>query len=692
MRVEFIGIRTTGPDPVDSAVVPIATGAVTALYGMNGAGKSRVLAGIDATVRSVRPPREEDSSGSLVFEFISEDGTKQDSTYTRPLADRAAQELRRLHQLLGSERGIRRSTPEDLASVLRDLVLFVLLEAPDHPDVPADAAEVAELASAARTAAVRVVHNADDQVDPGDPRPLSFTPAIPTSAAEALKRIDIEHEAVDADAVTNLQLRIAKSASNVPVPLEPHLVHTVTLEADELGLLPPVVRLYDRNFAAPTLAVLYGVPTLREKVGSAHRGLIDIADTDTFSLTADVAASAQRLQDEANRIYRRLLQDAPPLRLRIRHPNDWARTEALQWEAEVSAAPPQSLPEPGASDLEGRWLPIELLSTGQGRWASFAIRVACLLADPADGPYGAMVILDEPEQALHRQAERYCAEGLRQLATELGLLVIVATHSPEVLDARDALPLHVTRDAAARTRVRAFPGWLTSDETTLGLARSDLVLRYRTFLLVEGAHDEAALRVWAGDDLEEARTQILVLGGANHLAPVVASQLLFDMTDAHVVVMLDGVDGASFLETWKMILADWHGQARDRARDRLDSFSKQGGEIGLLADFCRQSLQRGHEHRIHPFGLTEPDISNYFPVDTFAPGRPETWQRLRDDARASLGRDFTGAAFKNWLQVHRGVNISVATIERAATRTQRPPEVDDLIELCRRTSRLRAAR
>jgi len=131
---------------VDSAVVPIQTGAVTALYGMNGAGKSRVLAGIDATVRSVRPPREKDSSGSLVFEFISDDGTKQDSTYARPLADRAAEELRRLHQLLGNERGIRRSTPEDLASVLRDLVLFVLLEAPDHPDVPADVAEVAELA------------------------------------------------------------------------------------------------------------------------------------------------------------------------------------------------------------------------------------------------------------------------------------------------------------------------------------------------------------------------------------------------------------------------------------------------------------------------------------------------------------------------------------------------------------------
>ena len=577
MRAEFIGIRTTGPDPVYSAVVPVRRGTVTALYGMNGAGKSRVLAGLDATVRSVRPTREDDSGGSLVFEFVPDDANDPDTTYAQPLAIRATRELKVLHQRLAAERGSERRAPDELESVLTDIVLLVLLVTPDHPDLPVEVSEVAQLTAQARAAAIRMSDDANDQVDPGDSRPLSFVPAVPASAADALDRIDLEHEAVDAEAVTSLRQRLAKSAADVPVPLEPAVSHSVLLDADELGLLPPVVRLYDRDFTSPTLAVLYGVPTLREKVGSAHRALIDIADTDTFNLTVDVNESAARLQREANRVYRRLLQDAPPLRLRIRHPNDWARREAIHWEAEVSAAPPQSLPAPGDQQLPGRWLPIDLLSTGQQRWASFAIRVACLLADPADGPYGAMVILDEPEQALHRQAERYCAEGLRQLATELGLVVIVATHSPEVLDARDTLPLHITRDASAVTQVRAFPGWLTSDETTLGLARSDLVLRYRTFLLVEGAHDEAALRAWAGKDLEEARTEILTLGGANQLPPVVTSQLLFDMTDAHVVVMLDGVDGADFLESWENIADDWHGQERNRAREQLDSFAQQGG-------------------------------------------------------------------------------------------------------------------
>jgi hypothetical protein len=447
-----------------------------------------------------------------------------------------------------------------------------------------------------------------------------------------------------------------------------------------------VVRLYDEDFLSPTLAVLYGEPTLREQLGRPHRPLIDIADTQTFSLAGDVAASAQRLQDEANAIYARVLEDPPPLRLHIRHPNEWARLPAVRWEAEVSAPPPDAadLPTPGDAPGGGRWLAVDELSTGQRRWASFAIRVACLLADPADGPHGAAAILDEPEQALHRQAERYCADGLRALAEELGLAIVVATHSPEVLDAPQAIPLHATRDHTARSHVRAFSGWLTTDETSLGLARSDLVLSYRAFLLVEGNHDEAALRVWAADELEEARARILVLGGSDNLPPMAAS-LLFDMTEAHVVVLLDGVDTEQFLSEWHGIVADWHADpdARSHAGKRLAELTAQPGEVGQLAQFCPHALDHGHEHRIHPFGLAEPDIANYIPVQTFAPERSEGWAELKGQARQTLGTDFNGTAFKKWLRTHRDIAINATTVEQAARQTERPAEIDELVERCR---------
>lgn len=135
-----------------------------------------------------------------------------------------------------------------------------------------------------------------------------------------------------------------------------------------------------------------------------------------------------------------------------------------------------------------------------------------------------------------------------------------------------------------------------------------------------------------------------------------------------------------------------HGSSWTPSRSKVDSFAQQGGELGLLAEFCRQALERGNDHRIHPFGLALPDISNYFPVAAFAPERPESWEQLRDEARASLGRRFTGTAFKKWLRDHRDVRISVATIEQAATHVERPPEIDQLIELCRHTSHLRTAR
>lgn len=700
-RVALQGAWMQGPEPFGHTMLPLASGHLTALYGRNGAGKSRVLAGLDATARTVRPPRRDRCSGSLVFSLVEVPDALPGRGYTVSAVPWFAERLQDLAQRLSTRVSDAEQVelPELLSEVARAALRVDSSNAGPAPS-ESSAGRIELVAAMVRDDphVALTVPFAGDAIDPGDLRPVLALPAVPFAAAEVLDTLDLSDPGVNAAQVQLLQKGFegVPGEEVLPVPLWPPEAEPLALGGHGLEVLPPVIRLYEDDVVAPTLAVLYGVPTLREHIDPNPRPLIDIACDEEFRLIDEVASAACSLQHQTNMLYGRLLEDAPTLRLRIRHPNSWARVSAVAWLAEATGAVgPADLPAPGDDDLPGRWVGVADLSTAQQRWARFAIRVACLIADPVDASSGAIAIMDEPEQALHRQAERFCAEGLRAVARELDLALVVATHSPEVLDAPDARPLHVTRGADGSSAVRAFAGWGNEDPATFGLNASDLMLRYRVFLAVEGRQDQAALEGWLGQEFEESRTAILPLGGSHELPALATSRLLLDMTDAHVVVLLDAVDPVPLTKQWAEIRSGWEngGDARARAGERLNALGSCSEEAGKLRDLLRQALRGGHGDRVHPNGLSAPDIHRYIPPRLFQEGESNEWNALVNIAHRGVSPPVTSEKIKRWLRVHRGINITSQTIRDAAHRQAQegeiPAEIMYVIAACRAAAQSR---
>lgn len=120
----------------------------------------------------------------------------------------------------------------------------------------------------------------------------------------------------------------------------------------------------------------------------------------------------QELESEVNTIYATLLQDAPSLTLELSHSSRWLAEKPLQWIVRCGYEA----------------VALTSLSRAECRWARIAIRRALDFHSLI-----AAAVIDEPEAALHRAAERHMSQGLEAL-TAFGPQLIVATHSPEVLN------------------------------------------------------------------------------------------------------------------------------------------------------------------------------------------------------------------------------------------------------------------
>ena len=144
------------------------------------------------------------------------------------------------------------------------------------------------------------------------------------------------------------------------------------------------------------------------------------------------------------------------------------------------------------------------------------------------------------------------AHSLESFANEPGRHVIVASHSPELINARSAHLLEVTRQDKSQDAAVAPLRHVDLDALNdLGLTPSDLLRRQKGFLLVEGEHDEVLLRTWVGAELAEMRVEILPLRGAQKLPTTIESRVLFDFSDAMVFVLLDNLDARQVRNAWR---------------------------------------------------------------------------------------------------------------------------------------------
>lgn len=379
----------------------------------------------------------------------------------------------------------------------------------------------------------------------------------------------------------------------------------------------------------------------------------------SMRITKKMKQWVRELEQSANYIYSLLLQDAPALTLEMRPIGSWVRESALRWSVAYGSYGHIKV---SVSDL----------SRAESRWARVAVRRALDSAGTAN-----VVVIDEPEAALHRAAERKMAMGLAELTT-LGPQVIVATHSPEVLDARTTECLHVV-NTGGKTTIGAMPTLGPETLSALGLSPSDLLGLYRTFLLVEGAHDEVVLRTLCGDFLDTERVKVIAMRGGRKLPGTVESQLLFDLSNAHLVALLDNVQAEEIEDTWIEAQTRCLSSGAQNAIEFLSQAfkHKKGDEYLWIVQWLNRALDKGVYSRIEPYGLAARDIIEYLPVELLVPKAKKSWEVLREDhdlAVRNLDKSKGLHDFKRWLAHSYGANISVSDVRTAAESMQNIPE------------------
>jgi predicted ATP-dependent endonuclease of OLD family len=114
-----------------------------------------------------------------------------------------------------------------------------------------------------------------------------------------------------------------------------------------------------------------------------------------------------------------------------------------------------------------------------------------------------LLLLDEPESALHHKALSATADRIQRLGSTHKIPIIAASHSAEFLALDEASLLHVCRDLdTGLATVASVPRSLLSARSKeLDPDPTDLLQLVRTFIIVEGEHDRAIIEGLIGSEL-----------------------------------------------------------------------------------------------------------------------------------------------------------------------------------------------
>jgi len=377
----------------------------------------------------------------------------------------------------------------------------------------------------------------------------------------------------------------------------------------------------------------------------------------------------------------RFLEGAPTLTCRFAEPPDWLRGHFLSWEA--------------VDGPSGDTVPLESLSDAEYRWAEIAIRlVAARYEDP--GPRYHVLLLDEPERALHSRAVPPLVNALAELPQWINGPVYAATHAAPFLEHTEAVLLHVRRDRQGESGL--LPLELEASETLPQMARrfhlrqSDLLRLYKTFLIVEGAHDQAVIDEILGDDLAAGRVRIVPMRGARRALSVAEGEILLDFTDARIVIALDHTH-TSLVAAIDSVTEMAHKGDIARARQQIQDVTRlvkvKGGELTgeeqTAVAIVRQGFEFGTWNRVAVFGFSKPDIIQYLPVQQLVP-EAHSWRQLTAEWRRAPSRP----TYKDWLVQAKGATLNEARLRAAArhlTAATLHPDFNRLLDACMRPDR-----
>lgn len=621
---ELYGVSVFGTGPIADGVHVPLTRNITALYGLNGAGKSRLLNGIACALTGVMPPRDrhgERPMAHLHVRLTGGDGSLLEAALTEAVtADLAASRGALLEKALRTSRDL---AAVEAAVVLPDLYGEIPLEDALterlmlHVTGEPDAEEIELIGSISAGATFTLM--------------AVGTEAAPRwRVAPALPLIDRDNRRALAACLTWRDRALDLMRQHAEEPDEQR--QRAVLQ-EIFDLVPKLLNVADNETLNPYLLPAGGqglaqlpdwlaVPV--RVVGETSQQLVEVVDASrpTADLDGDttraVAAAGRsgvptaltREADEVSALANRLLRLVLPsgssqLTFELREPSNWMLGNRPGWTARLR----------GGDEVHA----LTALSSAQQRWAGLAARLA--LAGRQSQPL--VFLCDEPEAGLHRRAEAQLAHGLAAAMADRGTTAIVATHSPFLLDQHATAPVLVDRDETGHTFVSPVPlstlDALDSEHSQdrLGLTPGALLDLMRVALLVEGLHDQLLCNAVLGSELASSMAGVYPLRGAKGLRSLAEANLLLNGTNAPILLVLDNVQ-ADVTSTWEDARKAAAAGSFDEALALVRGIADRGqGELRWLKELAQAAIPRGVIHRIHLFGLTEVDAVCYLPPEVF---------------------------------------------------------------------------
>jgi predicted ATPase len=361
-----------------------------------------------------------------------------------------------------------------------------------------------------------------------------------------------------------------------------------------------------------------------------------------FAISQEALSLANAKSLLATDYFHRLMQSQVVLNCALNPINRWKSEGVLEW---------RCLPNENSE-----YLPIQKLSNAELRWACVAIQLAML--EIQEG--AAILVIDEPESGLHRRAERFLANGLHNLTSEMGIQLVVATHSPSFLKLKDAQLVHIYTTSDGVTEIEELNPELSSRVDEFGLDKSDLLQLCRLFVVVEGLHDEIVLKELFGTELSNAGIEVFCLRGLKNLKNSSDAQLLFKFTDANVIYVTDNENGFRIEEIWSR--AQVTDQDQQLGVLSEITLGRKSNEAGFLKEFMKMALDMNSKNRMHFAALDAPDILEYLPVAAFTGHKSDfTWASLREEfATVEKATDF-----KKWLTEKYKFDFSEENVREA---------------------------
>jgi energy-coupling factor transporter ATP-binding protein EcfA2 len=381
-------------------------------------------------------------------------------------------------------------------------------------------------------------------------------------------------------------------------------------------------------------------------------------------LHPDVEPLLDGLTADASRFLRYVFPDAPRLVFAPGDPNAWLAGSLPIWVAQFA---------------DGTSLPLGALSTAQKRWASLSCALAVSQASADSLPVA--FLCDEPESGLHRRAEAELPHALVRIAAESGVRIAVATHSPALLDPSRVVLVHVNRLASGAAAARPMDMALREElerevmSEDLGLTPADLLQMVRCIVIVEGKHDEVVLGGLLADDLD-AWSVIYPVGGAKQMVSLASAGLLWDFTDASIVIVVDNIARTTIQPVWERAQAAMAAGRVEAAIRALVPLGKlPGAEARWMQNLLTRAIKARRGHRIRLETLSAPDVICYLPAEEFVPGK--TWDDLIAEWRESFG-DREATNIKAFLTQRYEVAFNTERIARIVTRAKPNAEMQAL--------------